>query len=364
MTSSDFLLGYNQGWLATYYGSDMSMQWPAATGSYAGMAVRDALTTQHELSADDEGIDGFFRLVRECGGQLVRLWAFENYDKEGCAVASEGGRRSIVGLGLDFQACVHRVMQAAARHEVQVYWTALVGNWARHWNARTVPDIQSWKHLHYNILNNRYGALHAYNDHALGPFVQLLSAYSSHVYALDLMNEVQGSLRVFWSGDWERARRWVETERAFVKNIMPSLKVTASSGHHTAASDMLDGRFSDLGLDFYDLHLYNDQGYIPRIRELGRLALADATPLFLGEFGQCDPSYDDRLQTRLVRGFVQRAYDHGFLGALGWRLDDFRPGCELNACRHTYVYPVDNQEQGRVYYARPSVRVIQKGVRS
>lgn len=353
MTSSDFVLGYNQGWFATYYGSDFTTQWLAATSAYAGMA---------RPASGDLGIDGFFRLVRGCGGQVVRLWAFENYSKEGCVIATGRRRSSVEGLGPEFQSNVHRVMQAAARHQVQVYWTALVGNWARHWNSRNVPDIDSWKHLHYNILNDRYGALHAYNQTALGPLVQLLSGYPEHVYALDLMNEVQGSLRVFWGGDWERARAWIQTEREFVKGIMPALKVTASSGHHTAVADMLDGRLSDLGLNFYDLHLYNDQGQIPRMRELGRLALADATPLLLGEFGQCDPTYDDRLQTRVTRRFIHQAYDHGFLGALGWRLDDFRPDCHLDACRHTYVYPIDTEEQGRVYYARPAVRAIQKGV--
>ncbi len=358
----DFVLGYNQGWFSTCYGSDLSTGWSEATAVYAAMRYLDGKVEPcAEGMPVDSGIDGFFAMARGCGARVVRLWAFESYSKEGCDYGSRESLDGIKGLTPAFEHHVHQVMQAAMRYGVQVYWTALVGNWPRHWRSPEIKDIGRWRRIHYNILHNRYNAQQAYHEHALGPFVKLLSAYENNVYALDLMNEVQGSLRDFWGSDWNRVRRWIKHGREFVRGVMPSLKVTASCGHHTAVTDVLEGRVSDLGLDFYDLHLYNDEGRIPQMQALGRLALADATPLLLGEFGQRDGSYNDEVQTRVVREFIQKAYDHGFLGALAWRLDDYRPGESLDASRHTYVYP-HTEEGERIYYARPAVRVIQAGI--
>ncbi|MCB9667781.1 MAG: hypothetical protein H6715_06670 [Myxococcales bacterium] len=358
MAPGEFRLGYNQGWFSTYYASDLTTDFSQAVDGYAGMA-RIAPWRPERLQNPD-GIEGYFAMARACGARVIRLWAFEGYTKEGCDIDIGSPEYRIRGLREDFVRNLDRVMQAAIRHDISIYWTALVGNWARHWDSAQGTDVSRWRELHYNILNARHGTLDAYNEHVLGPFVRLLSVYKTHVYALDLMNEIQGSVPRFWSGDWANVRSWIKQERAFVRAIMPSLKVTASCGHHTAVTDLLKGRMSDLGLDFFDVHIYNDDGRIPRTSALGKLVRRAASPLLLGEFGQTDLHYSDELKTRVTLRFIQHAQDAGFVGALAWRLDDYRPN-GIDACRHTYVYPRYSPEHGYMYYARPAVQVIAGG---
>jgi hypothetical protein len=113
--------------------------------------------------------------------------------------------------------------------------------------------------------------------------------------------------------------------------------VTASAGWHTAAKDVALGRFSGLGLDFYDIHLYDDRGRVPEAFGLREVSWRTATPILLGEFGQKTERVDDAIQRRATGAFLANAKANRFIGALGWRLDDERPSVPGYQAYHSFI---------------------------
>lgn len=303
--SAPFAVGYNQAWIDQSFGRDLT------------------------AAFDPAAVDRLMQTVRASGGSVVRLWAFEGREKEGCVFQDRYTRT--IGLKPGFLDHVAAVNDSARRHGVKVYWTVFDGNWF--WDRG-----DRFAYIHYNILNDRFGETGDFERAALGPFLDVLARYPDVVYALDLMNEVQGSMHHwFWSDGWAGAQRWIRREAAFCHARVPWLRVTASAGWHTAVDDLVARRFSGLGLDFYDLHLYNDTGEIPRAASLRYLSIATRRPIVLGEFGQRKEARDDALQTRITGAFLRNARAWGFKGALAWRLDDYRPYDPTWTHRHSYL---------------------------
>ncbi len=324
---SPFAVGYNQAWIDQSFGRDLT------------------------ASFDPAAVERLMRTVRDSGGSVVRLWAFEGRQKEGCVFQDRYTRT--IGLEPGFLDHVAAVNDSARRHGVKVYWTVFDGNWF--WDRG-----DRWAFIHYNILNDRFGETGDFERAALGPFLDVLARYPDVVYALDLMNEVEGSMHHwFWPDGWEGARRWVRREAAFAHARLPWLRVTASAGWHTAVDDLTARRFSGLGLDFYDLHLYNDTGAIPRAASLRYLSASTRRPIVLGEFGQAREARDDALQARTTRAFLANARAAGFAGALAWRLDDYRPYDPTWTHRHSYLIggrPRPAVAEMRRFAASPGVR--------
>lgn len=285
----DFRVGYNQGWI---------------DGSYA-----HDLTDRFEVAAWER----ILRRTREGGGSVVRIWLLEGKTKEG--VRWDGHRP--IGVEPALLANLRVLVALAAAEGVQIYWALLDGNWFDHWAKGIDSERQ------YNVLSDRYGHGGLFRERVLGPILDVLRERPEVNYALDLMNEIQGGVRGgFFAEGWKGARRFMSSMSAFVHARAPGLKVTASSGHHTAAWDLLRGRFDGVGLDFYDLHVYSDSGKIPYGWFLARRARRKGMPLVLGEFGQKSQAIDDALQARVVRRAIADAKRLGFAAVLAWRLED------------------------------------------
>jgi len=313
-----FETGYNVAWFGEAYGRDFTRDW------------------------DESVVEREFARTRAMGGRCVRLWLFEGMEKDG--VTFQGARAT--GLAPGFLANVERTCAIARRHGVRVYWTGLNGNWP--W-AKT----GSWWNIHYNIVNDKYGAAQSFRARALGPVLDVLARNADTVYAFDVMNEVEGSISVWaWPDAWTGARKWIREEVAFVRTRLPGVAVTASAGWATASENLTKGRYSGLGLDFYDIHVYDDQGRIPDAFGLRMLSWRTATPILLGEFGQKSERRDDALQRRATKAFLDNAKAQNFLGALGWRLDDERPSVPGYAAHHSFIW------QGRERPAAADVRAF------
>jgi hypothetical protein len=287
-----FTVGYNQAWFHGDYGSDL-------TGRF-----------------DPIYVDLTFQKIALAGGSVVRIWLFEGEEKEGL-VFTQATRTA--GVKPEFLDNIETLCRLAGDHRLKIYFTVFDGNWF--WAKGTHAA-----NVHYNILNNRFGEGDSFEWHALGPVLDVLSRYQDVVFALDLMNEVEGSLaKWFWPDAWIGARKWIRKTAAFVKGRAPWLRVTASAGWATGASDLAGGFFDGLGLDFYDLHLYNDEGRIPFAFPLRVLSWRAGRQIVLGEFGQKAARVDDDLQRRVTAAFLANARRLGFAAALGWRFDDERP---------------------------------------
>lgn len=299
-----FALGFNQAWFAGDYGHDLAR------------------------SFDPIAADILFGKMAQAGARVVRMWAFEGEEKE--ALVFEASTR-VRGLFPGFLDNVETVCDLARRHGLEVYWTLFDGNW--HWARGTHAS-----HVHFNILNNKYGEGDSFNYRALAPFLERLARHRDVIFALDLMNEVQGSVATwYWPDGWTGARRWIARTCAFAKARAPWLRVTASAGWHTGPADLASGLFSGLGLDFYDLHVYDDQGRIPNAFALRLLSWSTGRQIVLGEFGQATAREDDLLQHAVTARFIANARALRFAGALGWRFDDERPWNPQWVPYHSYL---------------------------
>ncbi len=283
-------LGYNQAWLEGAYGRDL------------------------DGALDEDGWRRVLRRAREGGASSVRVWLFEGKPYEGITWA---GHRP-TGVTPRFLANVRRLIDLAVEERVSLYWTALSANWPDHWPRDSIDYARR-----YNIYADKYGHGTTWREVALGPVLDVIAERPRAAFALDLMNEPQGAVRPWmWSDGWRGARRFLAETAAFVKRRCPGLRVTASSGHHTAVQDVLDGRFDGIGLDFLDVHVYADDGRVPRGDALARHARARGLPLVLGEFGQEAQRDDPALQARVTERFLTDAERLGFHAAFAWRLED------------------------------------------
>jgi hypothetical protein len=150
-------------------------------------------------------------------------------------------------------------------------------------------------------------ARQAYLDHAVKPFVRRYKG-DSRVFAFEIYNEVQ-----FYMEDctWPVMRSFLRDNATAIHKIDPKRLVTASTG----VNELKAGYVSGLGLDFYDIHSYRDDGYLPPVSELNV-----TLPVIVGEFGPDDaprPPDEDR-QTRAVESFLRNARDGGYAGASYW----------------------------------------------
>lgn len=285
----ELTIGYNQAWIEGSYGHDLTDRFDAS-------AWRRIL-----------------RRTRAGGGSVVRIWLLEGRAKEG--VIWDGHRP--LGVEPVLLRNLRALIALAEAERVQVYWALLDGNWPEHWGKGIDSERQ------FNVFNDRFGHGAQFRERVLGPILQVLNERPRVNYAFDILNEVQGGVRAgFWPEGWRGAKRFLAATSAFVHGRAPGLKVTASSGHHSAAWDLLCGRFDGVGLDFYDVHVYSDSGKIPYGWFLARHARRKGLPIVLGEFGQKSESRDPALQARVVRKALAHAKRLGFAAALSWRLED------------------------------------------
>ncbi len=290
---AELTVGVNVGWIDGKHGRDL-------TSDY-----------------DPEDWRRVFRRARESGAPAARVWLHEGPRKEG--TRWEGHRP--VGVDPAFLNNLREVVDIAREERLQVYWTLVAGNWGKRWGRGNVNS-----HRHYNILTNRYGYGDLFRERVIGPVLDVIRARPEVTWGIDIMNEVQGSVRAwFWPDRWYGARRFLRVTAAFIHQRAPGIPIAASSGHHTAGRDILDGRFDGLGLDRLDVHVYTDGYRIPLGRRLAHHARAQGTPIVLGEFGQKKEADDPALQARVAASLLHDADRHHFVGAFIWRVEDPQP---------------------------------------
>lgn len=313
---ADLITGFNQAWIEGKFGRDL-------TSAFDEAEWRRALER-----------------TREGGGKVLRLWLFEGKAKEGILY------HHAVPTGVDpaLLANVRRVQTLARELRVKLLWCVFDGNWFEHYGRGDLDH-----HRHFNVLMDRYGAGAALEQKVLAPLIDVLAEMPDVVFGLDLMNEVQGSVKTWmWSDGWTGARRWIARTARFCHARAPWLKVTASSGHHRAVKDVIDGRFDGLGLDLYDVHLYTDGTTIPDGARLAAHGRARGVPVIVGEIGQSKTADDPALQARVLEGILSDAARLGLRGVLAWRLEDR----QANGRQFTFFEP-----DGR---ARPALAVMRR----
>jgi hypothetical protein len=282
-----FIVGYNEAWFGKNYGSD--------------------LTTNYDSAYVAKTLDG----IKQAGGHIVRLWLFEG--RQGIKLGQ--GAPQISSVDPQMLKNLGEVLDAARARGIWVYLTAFDGN-------EMPSDDGPQRDFYWNLLNDKYGENWAFQTWVLDPLLTMLASKEDVIYGFDLVNEIEAPRsRFYWTDPLAGPRDFIRRNVTFIKSKAPWLRVTSTAGWGTASTDIASGFFSGLGLDFYDLHVYSDDGSVFIGSQVCAQVQADGVPILLGEFGQQTQVNDDALQSNATNAFLSYATSSCYDGALAWRFD-------------------------------------------
>lgn len=263
---------------------------------------------------DEAYVEKILILNKEADSKIIRMWLYEG---SGLKQFDLNLKSNQITLKPEVLKNLRTFLTLARKHGIKVNLTFLDGN-----AYKTIGKNAQLEAFWWNVFNDQYGALEKFHQVAIAPVYKLVNdEFKDVVTQIDLVNEVNAleSYHQFESPQ-------VNLPRFLCKLGKGSpVPVTASLGWAGEAERLMSGYLSKACLNFYDIHLYNDEGTIPLCNEFKRLA-RKGVHLQLGEFGQKSPAYDDGLQSLITKNFLTHAKNCGFKAALAWRLDDTRPG--------------------------------------
>lgn len=294
-----FVFGTNLAWFNNNYGADIGTN--HAEGGWSP-------------TFDNEHCEKVFANLAKMGCPVVRIWAFER--QEGLTFTADLTSdpaypyHEVTGLDEKFMKNCQFIMDCAAKNRVKVYWSLL---------NHLIREEQDGRHMRI-ITDKKVRA--SYINNAAVPFVQKFAGHPAF-FAVDIMNEADGAIgrSDFLSGGmnpklgctWKQMRVFIkECAKAF-HDAAPGIKVTCTSGWHEY-KNVKAGRFSGLGLDFYDWHSYKDEPNLPHARELKL-----DKPVIIGECGPKtqEPDNGYALQGKNWNAYLAQA-SKGYAGLLTW----------------------------------------------
>jgi hypothetical protein len=294
LPNSSFWVGYNEAWFADKY-----INWLAQNPSFPFMG------NPYPSGFDGGFVDKVFAGMQNGAAKIVRIWVFPGL--QGIYIDNGG---QTVGLTDDFfnpkKLYLQQVLSLAGNRGLKVYITALNGN-----------DATYHQPYFKNLFND--SGREAYKRNALGPLLDILNEFQNVIYALDLINDIEAPLNAgYIPNNWLGAQDWIRNMAGFVKQRSPWLPVTSTAGWGWAVQEITFGLFSNLGLNFYDLHVYADSGQYSGMTALCNKVSADKKQIILGEYGQKSQVVDDNLQYGATNQFISGAKTHCFSAALAW----------------------------------------------
>ncbi len=254
-----------------------------------------------DFNADD--LDKYFADMTRMNVNVVRIFVFESL--EGLQFDRNG---HVDSIDPDLTKNFDTTLQLARKHGLHLY-LCLANDFLKTCRKDHVRDIIGDAE-----------ARRAYLEKAVRPFVARYLG-DPVVFAFDIMNEPEQDIAGSngnWTADghtWSTMRSFIRDNATCIHGIDPNRLVSCGSGWHPRGENIKAGRFSGLGLDFYDLHEYRDDGHLPSVSELGV-----NLPVLVGEFGpdNRDGKQDDDVQKKAVEGFLRNARDGGYAGAAYW----------------------------------------------
>jgi Cellulase (glycosyl hydrolase family 5) len=248
-------------------------------------------------------LDNYFADMNRMNVNVVRIFAFESL--EGLQFDQKG---YVNGLDPELVRNFDTTLVLAKSHGLHLY-LCLANDFRNACGRTKVKDIVGDPK-----------ALRAYLDNVVRPFVTRFKGDSA-VFAFDIMNEpeqdIAGPTGNYRSDGhaWTTMRSFIRANATLIHSVDPKRLVSCGSGWHASGENIKAGRFSGLGLDFYDLHEYRNDGYLPSVDELGV-----SLPVLVGEFGPDNQQKDrnDERQKGAVEDLLRSARDGGYAGAAYW----------------------------------------------
>ena len=132
-------------------------------------------------------------------------------------------------------------------------------------------------------------------------------------------------------------RIFLAMNTSFIRKNFPELraKLSASIGFGPTP-EKARRLFANTGLDFAQIHLYNQEGSIGDCGEWSRVGL----PIMLGEFGLLKPAPVTD-QARVMKRFIEESRACGFMGAAMWAMD-YGPNTG-DPTRYNNLYTMDGK---------------------
>jgi hypothetical protein len=260
---------------------------------------------------DASYVDKTFAGIKAGGASVVRIYLFQA--RQGLLLNQYAPQSA--GIDPRMLANLTTVLESARAHGLKIYFTLLDAD------AMPPPPESELRDYYYNLIHNNYGELDAFNARVLAPVLELLDQHRDEIYGLDIANEIQGAIKhKYWGffDEFDGPRRWIKTERDFIKSRAPWIRVTSDA---MGPADIAGGLYTGLGLDFYDVHVYDDKGDIPHGDAICELVRKTGVPIIVGEFGQLTQKLDDALQENVTRNLLRNAKSSCFSGAIAWRYD-------------------------------------------
>jgi hypothetical protein len=162
---------------------------------------------------------------------------------------------------------------------------------------------------HPNLVENTSN-MNALINNGVVPLGKAIQGYPAQI---DLVNE--GDYTVGTVG-WGYLRNFLGGAKTALVNNGVNRWVTMSIGYYSNIGDF-NSTIGGLGFDFYEYHMYNDQGWCPEPATLG------GKPVELNEFGSAETSNGWNHQSysynqTLLNDFVNNAKSAGYLNIAPW----------------------------------------------
>jgi hypothetical protein len=305
-----FIFGANLAWLDGQYGHDLSENVVIKGPNYL-----DPNKLQWNIGTIN--LMDYFQQMRDvfkC--RIVRFWVFESCE----GLRFPGGR---IEMDNTMKDNIQEILKLAQKNGLYIYWCLL----------NSPPDK-----AHHDAFEKDKEIIRSAANPSSSPFFKgalrtFINTIKGHpnVFAVDVINEPE-NYKVNGGMTWEQIQKYIQECCREIKKIDGSILVSCGSvgagwqdADHEGVAKRLS-RYTHLGLDFYDFHIYNDIGSIingpgdPLIMsydELCSKAKLDK-PCIIGEFGQDRLGFFDESQKGVVRNFIEQAWHLGYGGCLVW----------------------------------------------
>lgn len=286
---TDFVFGVNVAWFggANGYAHDLGLEPenPSWDVWYNPTAVSEC-----------------FRDIKNIGFNVVRFWLFER--GEGLVVDKDG---IITHLHDGFLRNLDDLV-GRARNEGLLLYLCFTNTWKE---LKTCPSPVQVQHQQ-----------NAYLDLAVRPITQMLKE-SPTIWAFDIFNEIESEILDTdgYVVSEDEAKIFVKNNVAAIKSEDMGRRVSCGSGWRGWDS-VKEGRYLNLGLDFYDIHVYRNDGYLPHVT-----CLNVDKPVVVGECGPI--ATDDESQRSSVLAFLNNAVVNKYAGCFVWAYGPEMRGLEL-----------------------------------
>jgi hypothetical protein len=273
----DFVFGINLPWFDGQYGHDLGP---------------DPTHPQWKVWYNPPRVTRYFEDIHKIGFRVVRIWLMER--AQGWVVDQDG---IITGLDAVFLQNLDDLVKRAGDENLKLY-LCLTTTWLGVNYPSPVKDQRQQT---------------AYLEKAVKPIARRFKG-NNVVFAFDIFNEIESEVR-----DKKTAQVSLAEAQSFIRKNVQAIKaedprrlVSAGSGWGDW-KNVKDGHYRNMGLDFYDIHVYRDDGFLPHVRDLN----VDK-PVIVGECGQSTNKEDDEVQKTCLSAFLQNAVEKGYAGCFPW----------------------------------------------